>query len=89
MATTNGHPPIDNPFEGWTTIEDAADMVGRDHSTLRYWADNGKIACFPVGRKMRVVNIEEVKAYSGDARQNKIKRTRRAKSTKTSQDSSK
>ena len=55
---------LDNPFEGWTTIQEAADILGRDQSTIRYWADNGKVACYSVGRKVRVVNLNEVKNYA-------------------------
>lgn len=55
---------LDNPFKGWTTIQEAADILGREQSTIRYWADKGKIACYPVGRKVRVVNLDEVKKYS-------------------------
>lgn len=53
-----------NPFEGWTTIEEAAEIVGRGNSTIRYWVEQGFISSYSIGRKVRVVNIEEVKAYS-------------------------
>ncbi len=65
-----------NPFAGWTTIEDAAAMVGRDHSLIRKWANDGSIASYPVGRKVRVVNIEEVKAYDQQRRMNPTRRKR-------------
>ena len=65
-----------NPFVGWTTIEDAASMVGRDHSLVRKWANDGVIASYPVGRKVRVVNIEEVKAYDQERRANPTRRRR-------------
>lgn len=55
---------LDNPFEGWTTIEEAAEIVDRDKKTVRTWADKGLIASYRVGRKMRVVNIEEVKTIA-------------------------
>lgn len=53
-----------NPFEGWTTIEEAAEIVGRQKATLHYWAKHGSIEAHYVGRKVRLVNIEEVKAYA-------------------------
>jgi len=56
----------ENPFEGWTTIEEAADIVGRTKGTVRFWANRGKITSHYVGRKMRVVKIEEVRQYSQD-----------------------
>jgi hypothetical protein len=49
-----------NPFEGWTTIEDAARITGRNRVTIQNWARRGLIACYPVGPKIEVVNIEEV-----------------------------
>ncbi len=60
-----------NPFEGWTTLEEASEMIGRDRSTVRYWAETGKISCFSVGRRVRVVNISEVKTYSKEISQRK------------------
>ncbi len=68
MVMSKPEQTIENPFAGWTTIEEAADMINRDRSVIRYWADIGKIACFPVGRKMSLVNIDEVKAYSATVR---------------------
>lgn len=56
----------DNPFEGWTTIEEAADIIGRTKGTIRFWANKGKIESHYVGRKMRVVNVDEVRQYSED-----------------------
>lgn len=55
---------LDNPFEGWTTIEEAAQIIGRNKRTVWGWAIKGKISCFPVGKKMRVVNIEEVREFA-------------------------
>ncbi len=55
---------LDNPFEGWTTIEEAAQLIGREKVTIRGWANKGWISCFYVGRKVRVVNIEEVREFS-------------------------
>jgi len=55
---------LDNPFEGWTTVEDAADIVGRSKQTLYSWVKAGKISCYSVGKRMRVVNIEEVREFS-------------------------
>jgi excisionase family DNA binding protein len=53
-----------NPFEGWTTIEEAAEIVGRPKGTVRRWAEQGFINSHPLGRKVRAVNIEELKAYA-------------------------
>jgi len=55
---------LDSPFEGWTTIEEAAEIIGRNKRTVWGWATKGKISCFPVGKKMRVVNVEEVREFA-------------------------
>jgi hypothetical protein len=55
---------LDNPFEGWTTIEEAAQLIGREKATIRGWANKGWVSCFYVGRKVRVVNIDEVREFS-------------------------
>jgi excisionase family DNA binding protein len=57
-------PDLQKIFEEWTTIEEAAEIVQRDRTVIRYWVETGKIACYPIGRRIRVVNIEEVKMYS-------------------------
>jgi hypothetical protein len=54
----------DNPFEGWTTIEDAAAIIGRNKTTLYGWASKGWISCFAVGQKVKLVNLEEVREFS-------------------------
>jgi excisionase family DNA binding protein len=67
---------LPNPVVGWTTIDEAAKIVERDHSTVRHWANGGKISCYRVGNTtIRLVNIDEVKAYSRKAI--RIKRTKR------------
>ena len=53
-----------NPFEGWVTLQEAARMLGREHSTLRYWANKGYIRIHQIGKRVKVVNFAEVKAYS-------------------------
>lgn len=59
---------LHNPFEGWVTIKEASNIVNRDHSTVRYWAETGKITCYRIGTgAVRVVNVEEVKEYSKSA----------------------
>lgn len=59
---------LDNPFEGWVTLKEAGEIVNRDHSTIRYWADTGKITCFRIGTgSVRVVNVEEVQEYSNQS----------------------
>jgi excisionase family DNA binding protein len=55
---------IPNPFGGWTTIEEASEMLQRNNTTIRGWADRGRITCYMVGRKVRLVNLDEVRAYS-------------------------
>jgi predicted site-specific integrase-resolvase len=59
---------IENPFEGWTTVEDAAGLIGRSKHTLYSWVKTGKITCFSVGKKIMVVNIEEVRNYAQNRR---------------------
>jgi predicted site-specific integrase-resolvase len=53
-----------NPFEGWTTLQEAARLLGRDGAILRYWAKKGYIQCYEVAPKVRLVNFEEVRAYA-------------------------
>lgn len=55
---------LDNPFEGWTTIEDAAETIGRNKTTLYGWASKGWISCFTVGQKVKLVNLEEVREFA-------------------------
>jgi excisionase family DNA binding protein len=78
----NGKP---NPFEGWTTIEEAAEIVGRDNSTVRSWADRGLITCYAVGRKVRVVEVAEVKRYSDKITRRKPKQKSRESVDKISE----
>ena len=56
--------PTDNPFDGWTTIEDAALSMGLQNTTIRRWANAGRIRSYPIGRRTRVVNIEEVRNFA-------------------------
>lgn len=55
---------LNNPFEGWTTIEEAAELIGREKTTIRGWANKGWIRCFSVGRKVRLVNLDEAREFS-------------------------
>jgi hypothetical protein len=55
---------LDNPFVGWTTIEDAAETIGRSKTTLYGWASKGWISCFTVGQKVKLVNLEEVREFA-------------------------
>ena len=58
----------ENPFDGWVTIQEAADIVNRNQATVRYWARMGRITAYPIGsRGLQVVNVEEVKEYSEQA----------------------
>ena len=55
----------ENPFEGWVTLKEAGQIVNRNHSTVRYWIETGKITAHYIGNSgLRVVNIAEVKEYS-------------------------
>lgn len=59
---------LDNPFEGWVTLDEASRIVNRDHSTIRFWADTDRITAYRIGNsRVRVVNVEEVKEYSEQA----------------------
>lgn len=58
----------DNPFIGWTTIKDAADQLGREYAVLRYWAEQGYIRSYVVGKNTRLVYFEEVKDYAEQRR---------------------
>lgn len=55
---------LENPFVGWTTIEEASEIIGRNKRTVWLWVNKGRISCFQVGKKIRVVNIEEVREFS-------------------------
>ena len=55
---------LDNPFEGWTTIQEAADIIGRRKTTVASWANKGWVSCFPVGRKVKLVYVEEVRDFA-------------------------
>lgn len=47
----------------WSTIEYAAREVGRSVKTIRTWVNDGKVAigCIVVGRRVRFVNLEDVR----------------------------
>jgi hypothetical protein len=62
---------IENPFEGWAPLDEAAHIVGWSRSAVTYWADQGYIVSFPVGQRVRVVNLDEVKAYADERRRTK------------------
>ncbi|GEM_PF-2645879 len=72
--------PVANPFIGWTTIDEVAKIINRDHSTVRGWADKGWIISFYVGRKVRLVRIDEVKAFNERAVRKPKRRARIPKS---------
>jgi excisionase family DNA binding protein len=56
---------LPNPVEGWVTIEEAGKLVGRSHSVVRKWANQGKISCYRIGTSIiRIVNVDEVRRYS-------------------------
>jgi hypothetical protein len=55
---------MDNPFIGWTTIQDAAEKIGRDPTVVRYWANQGYITAYTIGKNTRIVRLEEVIEYA-------------------------
>lgn len=58
---------FENPVKGWVTMKEAGRIIDRDTSTIRYWAETGKIACFNIGTSnIRIVNVEQVKEYSAN-----------------------
>lgn len=61
-------PKLENPFEGWASIDEAARIVGFNRTTVTYWADQGYITAYPVGQRMRVVNLEEIRNYAEERR---------------------
>lgn len=55
----------DNPFDGWVTIKEAGNTIERNHSTIRYWAETGKITSHLIGNSgIRLVYLDDVKEYS-------------------------
>lgn len=59
---------LDNPVEGWVTLNEASEIVNRDISTIRYWVSKDKIRCYRVGTSaIKIVNVAEVVAYSEQA----------------------
>lgn len=74
---------LDNPFEGWVTVKEASELVNRNHATIRYWIETGKLTSYPIGGKgLRVVNLEEVREYSDQA--NRLDLPKRGKSKSAS-----
>lgn len=76
---------LDNPVDGWVTLKEAGEIVNRDISTIRYWVNNNKLACYRIGTSsVRIVNIEEVKEYSvkHSYRLHRTKRKKRKSSKK-------
>ena len=69
-----------NPFVNWVTLDEAAKRIGFNITTVAYWADQGYIKAFPIGNRIRVVNIEEVSAYAAERkRSRKYNKPRRKK----------
>lgn len=74
---------LNNPFMGWVPLDEAAQIVGWSRSAVTYWADQGYIDCFPVGQRVRVVNVDQVKEYAAERRKSrKHNRPRRKRQTK-------
>ena len=57
-----------NPFEGWTTAEEAANIIGRARSTVQGWINQGVVTVHRVGTDDRIilVNVEELRRYSAE-----------------------
>ncbi len=55
-----------NPFEGWTTAEDAANIIGRARSTVQGWINQGAVQAYRVGTddSIILVNVDELQRYS-------------------------
>jgi excisionase family DNA binding protein len=69
---------IENPFEGWVTIDEAASTVNRPHSTVRKWVKEGRITAYRIGNSaIRLVFLDEVKEYSKQALRYKTRKTDR------------
>ena len=72
----NNH-KVENPFKDWVPLDEAATKIGWSRTAVTYWADQGYIACFQVGQRIRVVNIEEVKSYAEERKNNRKHNRRR------------
>lgn len=64
----NSDQKLENPFADWVPLDEAAQNVGWSRSAVTYWADQGYIACFPVGQRIRLVNLDQVKEYANGRR---------------------
>jgi predicted site-specific integrase-resolvase len=58
------HKDPKNPFEGWTSIPEAARQLGRDRTVIYYWVRKGYIRSFEVAPKVILINLEEVRDYA-------------------------
>lgn len=52
-----------NPFEGWVPVHEAAALIDRGTSTVWGWAMRGVIRSYQIGRRIHVVNIQEVREF--------------------------
>jgi excisionase family DNA binding protein len=77
---TYTRPETRDLFSDWTSIEDAALILKRDNSTIRKWANRGDIESIKIGRKVRLVRLSEVQAYSEKFPARSEKLDRRAES---------
>jgi hypothetical protein len=64
----NNDQALENPFSGWVPLDEASQVVGWSRSAVTYWADQGYIACHPVGQRVRLVNLDEVREYAAERR---------------------
>jgi excisionase family DNA binding protein len=68
MAETQRRHRAHNGDSGWVTLGRASEILGVDESTLRRWADSGRLRVYrtPGGhRRFSVVNLEEMLAGEG------------------------
>jgi excisionase family DNA binding protein len=65
MAGTSRRAPLRNADSGWVTLGRASEILGVDESTLRRWADSGRLRVYrtPGGhRRFSLGNLEEMVA---------------------------
>jgi hypothetical protein len=80
MVMSTSEHDTSNPFVNWVTLDEAAKRIGFNITTVAYWADQGYIKAFPIGNRIRVVNIEEVTAYAAERKKSrKYNKPRRKK----------
>jgi hypothetical protein len=64
-----------HPLEGWTTIQHASKLIGRQPSLIRYWIKRGYISAYEIAPRVTVVNLDEVRAYHAEHKPHNIQPT--------------